>query len=134
MSHDLNPLNPPHRCRGSSENRWTLLWPAKLLGDGLDWLDERMARRKRRKFGRKGWLLSWSTDPEGRWLARLSGPRFPRTVERTAKSRLQAIGRSARALTRLEALWGQLGRPPSAQEAPGKGERLDPGPSPSKPR
>jgi hypothetical protein len=70
----------------------------------LDRLDERLAVRKRRALGPRGWLVSWQRCPDGRWLARLSGPESVRTIERSGRTRASAISRSARALDRLSVL------------------------------
>ena len=61
--------------------------------------DERWARWMREEFGRKRWLLSWHRLGDGRgWLARLSCPEHPETVEVEGQSRCHAIGRAHRAL------------------------------------
>lgn len=97
--------------------RWVVGGAARLglfrpLAGALDLLDERLARRFRRRFGRRQRLLSWHREPDGRWRARLSCPDVVRTVERTASTRWRAITRSARALDRLPALRARLGRQP----------------------
>ena len=64
--------------------------------------DERWARWMREEFGRKLWLLSWQPLEHGRgWLARLSCPDLPETVETEGQSRCHAIGRAHRALEAL---------------------------------
>ncbi len=64
--------------------------------------DERWARLMRDEFGRRRWLLSWQRDDAGEgWVARLSCPQLPETVERQGRSRCHAIGRANRALTAL---------------------------------
>ncbi len=79
--------------------------------------DERWARWMREEFGRKRWILSWQRLGEGRgWLARLSCPEHPETVEVDGQSRCHAIGRAHRALeailipARREAQRKPLGR------------------------
>jgi hypothetical protein len=67
----------------------------------MDLADERRAPRSREAFGRRGWLLTWQRDADGRWRARLSSPGVPRTVERTASSRRRAVARAALAMDRL---------------------------------
>ncbi len=61
--------------------------------------DERWARWMRDEFGRKQWLLSWYRldDAQG-WLARLSCPELPDTLEADGRTRCLAIGRAHRAL------------------------------------
>lgn len=84
-------------------------WPGRLVARVVDLLDERIARRRREEFGRRGWLLSWQREPDGRWKARLSGPEAVHTIERTATTRSRAIARSARAMTRLRSIRARLG-------------------------
>jgi hypothetical protein len=82
-------------------------WPGtfwRLPGRVLDRLDERVAVRTRRALGPRGWLVSWQRCPDGRWLARLSGPESVRTIERSGRTRVSAVSRSARAFNRLSAL------------------------------
>ncbi len=67
----------------------------------LDRLDERLALARRAEFGRRLWLLSWHRRPDATWTARLSGPGFERTVERSARTRAFAISRAARASGRI---------------------------------
>ncbi|MGE3818702.1 MAG: hypothetical protein AB7I30_04655 [Isosphaeraceae bacterium] len=92
---------------------------------GLDWLDAHRARRRRQTFGQRGWLLSWSRDADGRWRARLSGPEFPRTIERSASNRVKAIERAAQALTLLGTLHGRFGRLLDLPHDPGPGRYHD---------
>ncbi len=74
-----------------------------------DRIDERRAIRRRDRFGRRRWLLSWGradapdsgATGRGPWLARLSCPELPLTVERRGRSLRQAIGRAEAALTFL---------------------------------
>jgi len=64
--------------------------------------DERWARLMRDEFGRRKWLLSWHRDEVAdAWLARLSCPQLPETVERHGRSRCHAIGRANRALSAM---------------------------------
>lgn len=72
---------------------------ARRFLDALrDELDVEMARRYRRALGKKHWLVSWTGEADGLWLARLSGPEYSDTVERTGRSRAEAIAAAARAL------------------------------------
>jgi hypothetical protein len=80
-----------------------LLRPFRLVKHVLDALDERRARRLRDEFGRRLWLLSWHQQPDRRWRARLSGPGLVCTIERSARTRRRAIGRTARAMSRIMA-------------------------------
>jgi hypothetical protein len=63
-----------------------------------DELDAEVARRYRKSLGKKFWIVSWAESGDGLWLARLSGPEYPDTVERTGRSRSEAIASAARAL------------------------------------
>ncbi len=60
----------------------------ELLGDRRD---ERRARQLRNRFGRQRRLLSWQRLGPERWLARLSGPEHPETIEALGSTRLEAI-------------------------------------------
>ena len=61
--------------------------------------DERWARLMRDEFGRRRWLLSWQPHGAGEtWIARLSCPQLPETIEREGRSRCHAIGRANRAM------------------------------------
>jgi hypothetical protein len=64
----------------------------------IDEYDERFARRRRQRYGLRGWLVSWYRQPGGRWLARLSCPDQPDTVERLGRTRCEAINRADAAL------------------------------------
>ena len=79
-------------------------YPWDCFSGAVDWLDERAALRKRRAFGKRGWLLSWYLGADRRWRARLSGPEIVHTIERSGPTRASAIARSARALHRLPEL------------------------------
>jgi hypothetical protein len=76
----------------------------------VDSVDERRALRLRTRFGQRRWLVSWEWQPEapgaerGRWRARLSCPSLVFTLERTGKTRTEAIESAARALVQLLAL------------------------------
>jgi hypothetical protein len=74
----------------------------------LDVLDEQLAQGRRTTFGRRRRLLSWHREPDGRWQARLSGPELERTIERSARTRIWAIRRSARAMDRTPSLRDQI--------------------------
>jgi hypothetical protein len=72
----------------------------------VDRLDERGARRLRHVLGQDRWLVSWERADDGRWRARLSCPVLITTLERTGRSRTEAIRRATRALAHLLALRG----------------------------
>ncbi len=86
-------------------------WPQPLrspLRWLIDRLDERAARRLRLALGRDRWLVSWQREIDGRWRARLSCPLMSTTLERTGRTRTEAIERATRALTHLLSLRGVL--------------------------
>ncbi len=73
-----------------------------------DQQDERLARRRREALGRARWLVSWMpSERGGPWLARLSCPQWPDTVESTGRTRCEAISRAELILNR--ALSGAIG-------------------------
>jgi hypothetical protein len=74
----------------------------------IDRLDERTARRLRRVLGQDRWLVSWQRENDGFWRARLSCPLVSTTLERTGRTRTEAIDRATRALTHLLSLRGVL--------------------------
>ena len=53
--------------------------------------DELTASRMRQSLGVAGSLVSWSSQGEGLWLARLSGPDLAETIEAVGKRRVEAI-------------------------------------------
>lgn len=67
----------------------------------LDRRDERLAMIRREQIGPYGWLVSWSHCRNGRWMARLSCPQWPATIERGGPTRREAIRRAESALRRL---------------------------------
>ena len=76
------------------------LLPSRLL----DRIDDFRARRMRADLGARRWLLSWSQDLASTrypWLARVSCPELPLTIERRGRSRIGASVRAQRALERL---------------------------------
>jgi hypothetical protein len=81
-----------HRKHGRSPLRWI-----------ADRRDERRALRLRDSLGRRRWLVSWrrevDDDGDGCWCARVSCPALVDTLERTGKTRTEAIERAARVLT-----------------------------------
>jgi len=79
----------------------------------LDRLDEGRARRIRERYGRRGMLLSWQRDASERWLARLSSPEHPRTIELSGPTRIGAIARASRSLARRLAPDRELDDSPS---------------------
>jgi hypothetical protein len=60
--------------------------------------DDQRARVLRANYGRRGWLVSWRRLEDGSWLARLSCPEWPETVEATGATRCRAILRADWAL------------------------------------
>ncbi len=93
------------RLRRSFEQSGRFRTPVSWIVDSVD---ERRALRLRDNFGRRRWLVSWHLQPESpgtrRWLARLSCPSLVFTLERTGKTRTEAIESAARALVQLLAL------------------------------
>lgn len=71
-------------------------WIARLQ----DWRDDRRARRLRWDYGHRGWLVSWREAGDQRWLARLSCPERPETIERGGRTRIEAIRQADDALRR----------------------------------
>jgi hypothetical protein len=67
----------------------------------IDRLDERRAVRLRAVLGKDRWLVSWQYEGDRRWRARLSCSLLVSTLERTGRTRTEAIGRAAQALDRL---------------------------------
>jgi hypothetical protein len=50
--------------------------------EALDRIDIRRAEKMRKEYGAVGWLVSWEKDEENNfWIARLSCPQWPTTVE-----------------------------------------------------
>lgn len=72
-----------------------------LMGGMLDEIDEGWAKRLRQEFGRRRWVLSWSREEGGPWLARLSGPGHSETIECRGRTRVDAIEKAAKALRRV---------------------------------
>ena len=72
--------------------------------------DEQWARWMREELGRKRWLLSWHALDDASWLARLSSPDWPETVEMIGLSRCHAIGQAHRALELILASANRLAR------------------------
>ena len=66
----------------------------------LDEIDEERARRLRDELGQRRWIVSWDAAADGPWLARVSGPGHPETIERTGLTRVHAIDLAAEALGR----------------------------------
>jgi hypothetical protein len=62
----------------------------------LNDMDEQRAKKLRHDFGLRHWILSWQPSEEGAWLARLSGPGCAETVERTGRTRSEAIAGALR--------------------------------------
>jgi hypothetical protein len=73
----------------------------RLMDNLLDEIDEERARQLRNDLGRRHWLVSWMLDDDGTWMARVSGPGYPDTVERTGRTRVEAIERATSALREL---------------------------------
>jgi hypothetical protein len=85
---------------------------ATPVGWIIDRVDERHARQIRIRFGQRRWLVSWHRDKVkvGHWRARLSCPLILFTLERTGKTRTEAIERAAEALEQLLVLRQRLRR------------------------
>ena len=71
------------------------------LGDRRD---ERRACQTRTNLGCRRWLVSWRRTERGAWLARLSCPEVPETIERTGPTRCAAIARAVEGLTLIRNL------------------------------
>lgn len=65
--------------------------PATLVARLLDQRDEHLARMRRMQLGVSLKLVSWYPLPDGRWLARLSGPEPLETTEEEGDTRCEAI-------------------------------------------
>ena len=98
------------QCRGFvlglllSSGHFAVRWGASPLWPGLHRLDqddERRARLMRETLGHRLYLVSWEHQPDGLWMARLSGPGLVVTIERIEKSRGRAILRAERAMNRI---------------------------------
>jgi hypothetical protein len=74
------------------------LWPYCTLRDRWDDL---RAIRRRADLARRRWLVSWHRRGDGSWLARVSSPDLPVTIERASSTRCRAIDRAARYLADL---------------------------------
>jgi hypothetical protein len=73
----------------------------KVMTSLLDEIDEERARRLRSELGQqRRWLVSWQGAEGGSWTARVSGPDYPETIERTGLTRAHAIELAAEALGR----------------------------------
>jgi hypothetical protein len=62
----------------------------------LDDIDEARAKKLRHEFGQRLWILSWYPSDKHSWLARLSGPGCPETIEQTGRTRSEAISEALR--------------------------------------
>jgi hypothetical protein len=91
--------------------------PLRAVAGLLDGWDERAARRLRESLGKRGRLVSWSREADGRWRARISGPGVVRTLERTGRTRHRAVTRSIDALDRLPALRALIGSRPGRRSS-----------------
>jgi hypothetical protein len=67
----------------------------------MDGVDESRAKRLQGEYGRVKWLVSWHKQDEGLWLARVSCPNWPETVEGVGQSRCLAIDSATRHLLDL---------------------------------
>jgi hypothetical protein len=103
LGHDVSPLR---RLISASQDGLALFFEAvgrsPLPARIFNRLDERLAVARRAALGRRRWLLSWHRRPDGSWLARLSGPGFERTIERSALTRSGSILLATRALNRIQ--------------------------------
>ncbi len=59
-------------------------------------VDISRAVKMRTEYGRVKWLLSWYPQEDDFWLARLSCPNYPETVEALGQSRCLAIDSATR--------------------------------------
>lgn len=73
-------------------------WPWRAVRD--QW-DDHWAVRRRAVLARRRWLVSWTRREDGSWLARVSAPELPVTIERAGKSRRLAIQRATKYLAEL---------------------------------
>ena len=64
-------------------------------------VDQSRAVKLRNEYGRVGWLVSWYPQEDEFWLARLSCPNYPETVEALGQSRCLAIDSATRHLLDL---------------------------------
>ena len=69
----------------------------EIMDNLLDELDEDRAKGLREVYGLSRWVLSWMVEG-GAWMARISGPGYPDTIERTGRTRVAAIKKAAAAL------------------------------------
>ncbi len=69
----------------------------QLMNSLLDEIDETRAKGLREVYGLKRWVLSWMVQGDA-WMARISGPGHADTVERTGRTRVDAIEKAAAAL------------------------------------
>ena len=133
-THDRPRAAPPTRApaaAGGLGRGLVAAWaPLRAVARLRDRLDESSALRARLAHGRLGRLLSWRRGPDGLWVARLSGPEAPRTVERSAATRRGAIARAGRALDRYGELRDGLGPRPGPATGGGGHERPDDDPGP----
>ncbi len=72
----------------------------ELMNSLLDEVDEERARKLRHELGQRRWIVSWSSTEDGPWLARVSGPGHPETIERSGLTRIHAIELAVEALGR----------------------------------
>ena len=70
---------------------------SEVMGD----VDQSKAVKLRQEYGRVGWLVSWYPQEDEFWLARLSCPNYPETVEALGQSRCLAIDSATRHLLDL---------------------------------
>jgi hypothetical protein len=71
-----------------------------LMTSLLDEIDDERARRLRTDLGGRRWIVSWARTDDGTWLARVSGPGHPETIERNGLTRVHAIELAVDALGR----------------------------------
>ncbi len=87
-------------CETTSDEQRPTLTVQEYLDALKDRLDDRRAQRCRYDFGTHRWLVSWAPADGRKWLARLSAPEHPETIERFGKTRVAAIQAAAKVLRR----------------------------------
>jgi hypothetical protein len=82
----------------------------KIVAFLFDGSDEKQAIKLRADFGRIRWLLSWESEDDVTWIARISAPGAPRTIIRHGKTRVEAIERAIDTLRQSIELRGKRGQ------------------------
>ncbi len=63
--------------------------------------DDQWAKRRRADLAHRRWLVSWQRRDDGQWLARVSSPDLPVTIERARSTRCRAIEAAVKYLAEL---------------------------------